>query len=234
MTSRPCRRALGVGVAAAIALVAPATAAAHISIHPNTVPAGAFATLELRVPGEQAGAHVTQVDTLFPPGFTSVAYQPVPGWTVRPVYTRLAVPIQSDDGPIDTEVSQLIWTWTGPLGRVDNNQFIDFPLSVAIPANASGRSLAFKTVQSYSDGTVTHWIGPPTADQPAPTVNVTAPGGVIEDVAGAEAGPAPGEVPGGSSGGGSGDTLAIVALVVGALGLAAGAWALVAGRRAAT
>ena len=40
------------------ALLAPADARAHISLHPNTIPAGAFATLDVRVPGEQEGAYV--------------------------------------------------------------------------------------------------------------------------------------------------------------------------------
>lgn len=43
------------GLVAAGALLAPAGAQAHISIHPNTVPAGAFATLDVRVPGELQG-----------------------------------------------------------------------------------------------------------------------------------------------------------------------------------
>ena len=83
----------------------------------------------------------------------------------------------------------------GPLGRVDNNQFIEFPLSVAIPAADSGQSLAFKTVQTYSNGQVVHWIGPASADTPSPTINVTPAGGVVQDVAGAEAGPAAGQQP---------------------------------------
>ena len=37
------------------ALLAPTVASAHISLHPNTIPAGAFATLDVRVPGEQEG-----------------------------------------------------------------------------------------------------------------------------------------------------------------------------------
>ena len=66
---------------AAGALIAPASAQAHISLHPNTIPAGAFATLDVRVPGEQEGAYVTKVDMQFPPGFTGVDYENVPGWT---------------------------------------------------------------------------------------------------------------------------------------------------------
>lgn len=230
------RHRYAVLAASAALLALPAAAQAHISLHPNTIPAGAYATVSVRVPGEQAGAHVTQVDMLFPPGFTSADYQNVPGWTTNVVYQKLATPVQTDDGPVNTEVSQIVWNWQGPLGRVDNNTFINFPLSIAVPASDAGLLLAFKTVQTYSNGQVVHWIGPPSADTPAPTVVITAPGGVIEDVAGAEAGPsadvvskatAAGTV---SSGGGHG--LSIAALIVGALGLLAGVWALITVRRA--
>src|SRR5208337_4946400 len=100
----------------AAALIAPASAQAHISLHPNTIPAGAFATLDVRVPGEQEGAHVMKVDTLFPPGFTGVDYENVAGWTARISETKLAAPIKEDGETIDTQVSQIVWTWTGPLG----------------------------------------------------------------------------------------------------------------------
>ena len=235
-------RRIVAGAVVALALIAPAAAQAHISIHPNTVPAGAFATLDVRVPGEQAGAHVTKVDTLLPSGFTSVAYQNVPGWKVSELQKRLVKPIQTPDGPVDQEVSQIIWTWTGPFGRVDNGQFIDFPLSVAIPANAAGKTLLFKTLQHYSNGQIVRWIETSLGDpNPAATINVVAKGGVIEDVAGAEAGPQPGQTgTNGAAGssvasagatGGASKGLAIAALVVGALGLAAGLLAIVLTRR---
>ena len=43
-------------------LAGPAGADAHISLHPNTIPAGAFATLNVRVPGEQQGAYAYKID----------------------------------------------------------------------------------------------------------------------------------------------------------------------------
>jgi len=228
-------------LAAAGALLLPAAAQAHISLHPNTIPAGAFATLDVRVPGEQEGAHVTKVDVLFPAGFTGVDYENVPGWSTKVIETKLAKPIVEDGETIDTEVSQIVWTWTGPLGRVDNGQFINFPLSLAVPANAAGKALEFRTVQSYSNGQVVHWIDASlTAEHPSPRINVTAKGGVVEEVAGAEAGPEAGQTgssasapaqPAAKSSGGASQGLAITALVVGALGLAAGLWALVAMRR---
>ena len=230
---------------AAGALLVPAGAQAHISLHPNTIPAGAFATLDVRVPGEQEGAHVTKVDTLFPQGFTGVDYENVPGWSTRIIEAKLATPIKEDGETIDTEVSQIVWTWVGPLGKVNNGQFINFPLSLAIPANATGKALEFRTVQTYSNGQVVHWIDPSlTAEHPAPRINVTAKGGVIEDIAGDEAGPEAGQTPAGQSSstptpaaaakpasGGASKGLGIAALVLGTLGLVVGLVALAASRR---
>jgi uncharacterized protein YcnI len=233
-------------LAAAGALLGPASAQAHISIHPNTIPAGAFATIDVRVPGEQEGAYVKKVDVLFPAGFTGVDFENVPGWSVRIVEAKLAKPIVQDGESISTEVSQIVWTWTGPLGKVASGQAIQFPLSVAIPGDATGKALEFKTVQTYSNGQVVHWIDPSLeAEHPSPRINVTAKGGVIEDVAGAEAGPTAGQTGGASSvsaGGapehaaaGSSNTasegLGVAALIVGALGLVTGIGALMIARK---
>lgn len=221
------------------ALLLPAVAQAHISLHPNTIPAGAFATLDVRVPGEQEGAYVKRVDMLFPSGFTSVNYENVPGWMVKVINQKLLTPIQTDSGPINEQVSQIIWTWIGPLGQVNNNQFINLPLSVAIPNSAAGGALQFKTIQTYSNRQVVHWIDPSLdGEHPAPTINITAKGGVIQDVAGKEAGPEPGQLSAGTparavvkSSSGASKGLGIAALILGALGLLAGLAALAASRR---
>jgi uncharacterized protein len=231
-------------IVAAGALIAPATAAAHISLHPNTIPAGAFATLDVRVPGEQEGAYVTKVAVQFPSGFTGVDYENVPGWSARIVESKLATPIVEDGEKIDTEVAQIVWTWTGPLGRVNNGQFINFPLSLAVPADDAGKALEFRTVQSYSNGQVVHWIDPSLeAEHPAPRINVTAKGGVIEDVAGDEAGPTAGQTGGPTGAGtatpqapkqsssGASKGLGVAALVLGAVALLVGLLALGASRR---
>lgn len=228
--------------AMALALLVPAAAQAHVSVHPNTVPAGAFATLNVRVPGEEEKAYAYKVDTLFPSGFTDVSIQNVPGWTAKVVTRKLAKPIETDDGPVTEEVSQVIWTGDKSVdGRLDNGTFMQFPLSVAIPKNLSGKSLAFKTLEYYSSGKVVRWIGAPNAEFPAPTINITAKGGVLQDVAGGEAGPTAGEVPGAeaatpttsSSSGGASKGLGIAALILGALGLLAGGAALIRSRRTA-
>jgi uncharacterized protein len=228
--------------ALAAGLAFPGLAQAHVSIHPNTIPAGAFVTLDVRVPGEEQGAYADKVDMLMPPGFTDVDVQNVPGWTVNEVTTKLKTPIQTDDGPVSQEISEIVWTGDkSTAGRLDNGTFMQFPLSIAMPDDIAGQSLAFKTLEYYSNGVIARWIGPPTAAYPAPTINVTAKGGVIEDVAGAEAGPTPGQVPTSAAGVAATGTgqksqsstngLAIVALIVGILGLVCGLGALATARR---
>lgn len=221
------------------ALITPACAQAHISLHPNTIPAGAFATLDVRVPGEQEDAYVRKVDVLFPSGFTGVDYENVPGWSTKVLETKLATPLRETGETIDTEVSQVVWTWVGPPGKVGSGQFINFPLSLAIPQDTAGKALEFRTVQTYSNGAVVHWIEPSlTAEHPAPRINVTAKGGLIEEVAGGEAGPQAGQIGASQSrapalatttakpSAGASKGLGIAALILGALGLVASLCAL--------
>ncbi len=228
-------------LALATALILPAGAQAHVSLHPNTIPAGAFVTLNVRVPGEQEGAFAYKIDMLLPHGFTEVATQNVPGWSVKEITAKLAKPVQTDDGPVSEEVSRIVWTGDrSKLGRLDDGTFIQFPLSIAIPASIAGRSLAFKTLEYYSNGQVVRWIGSTSAPYPAPTVNITAPGGAIEDVAGGEAGPPPGATPSSQSAppaaakasGNESTGLEVGALVLGALGLLTGLVAITLARRA--
>ena len=99
-------------------------------------------------------------------------------------------------------------------------------------------------MQSYSNGQIVHWIEPSlTAEHPSPRINVTARGGVIQDVAGDEAGPAAGQTGASQaalaapsttvakSSAGASKGLGITALILGALGLLAGLGALASARR---
>lgn len=220
-----------IGSFLALCLLAWSTSAqAHVSIHPDAVPAGAFATLNVRVPGEQPGAHVSKVEMLLPTGIAEVSYEPVPGWQVR---------LREGNRSGEPGVERVVWTWTGPLGAVGDGEFVQLPLAIAIPAGAAGKTLEFRTVQTYSNGEIERWIDPSLeAEHPSPRIDVTAKGGAIEDLAGEEAGPAAGQAEraGGPhttaapSNDGSED-LAIAALAIGVLGLLVGALALVGRKR---
>jgi periplasmic copper chaperone A len=208
---------------AAGALALPAAAGAHVTVQPTTAPAGGFARLDVRVPNERDDADTTKVQLQLPPGFAEASYEPVPGWTVKVDKTKLAHPIKTDDGEVTEQVSEITWTGHGTLGKIPPGAFRDFGLSVQVPGKA-GDALTFKALQTYSDGQVVRWIGPEGSDNPAPTVSVVA----------ARAGTAaPASTPAPASSGGGSDTLSIVAIVLGALGLLAGGAALASTRRGA-
>jgi uncharacterized protein len=219
------RRTLAAAVAVA-ALAVPAAASAHVTLNPKEAAAGAYTVLDVRVPNERDNASTTKVEMQMPPGVAAVSYQAVPGWSVKVVKAKLAKPIQTDDGPITEGVSTMTWTADGQGAAIAPGQFGDFPLQMQIPGKA-GDVLTFKALQTYSNGEVVRWIGSPSADEPAPTVTVTA---AISD-AGAAPAATPTTAPPSDDDSGSSDTLAIVALIVGALGLLAAIAALATRRR---
>jgi uncharacterized protein YcnI len=89
----------------------------------------------------------------------------------------------------DTEITGV--TWSGGAVPHDDAAIFQF-----IGSAESAQSYAFKVRQTYSDGTVVDWAGPESSDTPAPVVELKS-----------------------SLGGGGSDTLAIVAIVLGAVAL---------------
>jgi uncharacterized protein YcnI len=209
-------------------LALPAAAQAHVSLHPNTLPAGSFPTLQLRVPNEEKSANTTKVAVQFPPGFLDVSTGYIPGWKAEVLTSKLATPVKTDDGTITEQVREVIWSG----GKLPPETFLNFPISTAIPDDAAGKTLTFKTVQTYDNGKVSRWIGAPSAEEPAPTVNATKKGGILEDVAGTEAGPGslqsaqPVSTASTTSDKGASKSLGIAALAVGIAALLAGLIAL--------
>jgi uncharacterized protein len=238
-------RRIAFSVALLCSLALPGVAAAHVSLHPNEVPAGSFATLGIRVPNETDDANTTKVAVQFPPGFIDVSPEFMPGWTPKVITAKLAKPVQTDDGEVTEGVKEIVWS-ADKDAAIPPGQFLDFPISTEIPGK-EGEELTFKTLQFYDNGEVVRWIGAADSEEPAPQIDVTAPGGVLQDVAGSEtAPPAPGaaegaasEVSGGEASASSDSSdsaskgLGIAALIVGALGLIAGIGALVVSRRSA-
>jgi periplasmic copper chaperone A len=205
------------------ALALPAAAEAHVTLQPETAPAGGFARLDVRVPNETEDTNTTKVEVKFPPGFAEVSTQPVPGWTAKVTKTKLAKPVTTDEGDKITEqVSTITWTGSGAAGQIAPGQFQDFGLSVALP-DEPNKSLTFKALQTYDDGTVVRWIGAPGAEDPAPQVKLTAAEGEghAEPAADVQAASTTGEDEKGAP-----TWLVVVALVLGAGGLAAGLAAL--------
>jgi uncharacterized protein YcnI len=215
---------------AVLALVAPTAAQAHVTLQPNTGVAGAYTRLDVRVPNERDDASTNKVEVQFPDGFASASYEPVPGWDVKVTKRKLATPVQTDDGEITEGVDTITWTAKSDADAIPPGAFEDFGLSVQIPGKP-GDKLTFKALQTYTGGEVVRWIGAEDSDNPAPIVSVTA--GTSASPAAATATPVPTQAAATTTSeddGGNG--LAIVALIVGALGLIAGGAGLLAARRA--
>lgn len=231
------------------ALLAPAAASAHVSFHPNAIPQGAFVTTDLRVPNEEDNANVTAIRVKLPDGVLDAEGAPPAGWSFSAKTKKLARPIKTDDGTVTSEVTEVDFTG----GKIKPGEFGNFPIALGLPDSAKeGQVIGFPTLQTYSNGDVVRWIGDPSSEKPAPTIDVTAPGAAALDVTGGDAGPpAPSKLPANITGvasttssGGTApaaapakatttvitkketSTLSIIALIVGVLGLIAGGVAL--------
>ena len=97
-------------------------------------------------------------------------------------------------------------TWSGGHTPTGEDSLFQF---LAQPA--SSQAYTFQVQQTYSDGSIVNWAGPESSEAPAPTIDA-------KD----------------SLGGGGISVLTIVALVLGALGLLVGGFALVGGSRERT
>jgi uncharacterized protein len=222
------KRTITLVAVAAGALALPAAASAHVTIQPKEAVAGESTVLNVRVPNERDDASTVKVQVQMPPGFVSASWESVPGWTVRAVKQKLSTPIQTDDGPIDEQIGQIVWTASSRRTGIQPGEFRDFPLSVLVPGKA-GQALTFKALQTYSNGEVVRWIGAPDADEPAPQLKLTAAAG--SNAQRSQANPQPPAAAVASDDDNGSNGLSIVALVVGALGLLVGIAALMLARR---
>ncbi len=173
--------ALAVVMFAAVAIVAAGagTAWAHVTLQPPALPKGASdVVFSFSTPNETTdNANVTSLEVNFPTNapLLSVYPQTKPGWNGTVVTSKLAKPVTTDDGTITEAVSKITWTATG--AGIPPGQFDLFTVLVGqLPSNAG--SLTFKTLQTYSDGSVVRWIevpvkGAPAPDTPAPVLKLT-------------------------------------------------------------
>lgn len=212
-------------VGALVLLSTPASA--HVGIDPEEAPKGGFATVSFNVPNERDDAGTTQLEIEFPADhpIPFVSVKPKPGWTVNVEKTPLAEPVEGEGEEITEAVSRI--TWTG--GRIGPGEFDEFDVSMG-PLPDDADELVFKVLQTYEDGEVVRWIEetPPGGEEPefpAPVLKLTGEGGEEEEEA------ADVDVGGDDGEDDDSNTLAVVALVVGALGLAAGVGGIVLARR---
>lgn len=216
------KRAAFAVMAAAFVVLTPAAAFAHVEITPSSAPRGSDAELSFSVPNEEATANTTQVVIVFPTDhpIPTVDVLPLAGWSYKVDTTHLSKPVQTDDGPVSDIVSQI--TWSG--GAIKPGEFQNFVVSAGPLPDAD--QIVFKALQTYSDGTIVRWIETPSSngvepEHPAPVLTLTKGGDGTTPAATSTSS---------SSSNDPGKTIAIIALIVGAVGLVVGGIALVRAR----
>ncbi|NGN95748.1 YcnI family protein [Nocardioides sp. KC13] len=165
-------------VAAGIPTLLVATAAAasaHVSVNPDSAPAGGYSKLTFKVPNESDTASTTKLRVVLPTEhpLTSVSVQPRAGWTYQVKTTKLSKPLTDHDGnEITQAVSEVNWTAESAATAIKPGEFDEFSISVG-PLPDSG-SMTFKALQTYSDGSVARWIDEDeSGEKPAPTLDLT-------------------------------------------------------------
>lgn len=239
---RTARVAALTGVATVVAVFGLAAAAsAHVTINPGDATQGGEARVAFRVPDESDTASTTKLQVFLPTDqpLASVLVMPIPGWTAVLTTSKLAAPIKTDDGDTVTDaVSQITWTATSAATAIKPGQFQEFPVSIGPLPKAD--AMAFKALQTYSDGTVVRWIDATVAGQaepahPAPVLKLAA--DTSDTAAGSATAPSTGPTvaavksSGGSAAGAL--TVGILGLILGLVGAVLGGLAFARGRRPA-
>jgi periplasmic copper chaperone A len=207
-------------IAAVTALLTVQAAAAHVTLNPREAAAESFARFAVRVPTERDNATV-EVTVQLPEGLFFVSFQPKAGWKRTVKMEKLDQPVEIFGDQITERVARV--TWSG--GKIQPGEFDEFGMSARMPEETG--ELVFPSIQTYESGEVVRWIGPPDSETPAPIVTVTP---AQEEGAQPAAAPppppaaAPEETAGEEEEGT--DSLAVVALILGIAGLAAGLGAL--------
>ena len=215
--------ALGSGTVLVVTILFASPAWAHVTVHPETMPAGSGdIELTFRVPNERDDANTVGLQVFFPSNLPllTVNVLPVPGWTDKVDTQTLAKPIQSGDGPVTQIITDI--TWTATAGGITPGHYEDFPVSAGQAPSQPG-DIIFKSLQTYSSGEVVRWIQVastqnPNPDTPAPVLTLTNPAPTTAAATTA-------------SSSSSSEGLAVAALVVAVIGLIGVVVLFVRGRR---
>jgi uncharacterized protein YcnI len=145
-----------------------APAWAHVVVSPEEVAAGDYETLTVSVPTEKE-VPTTKIRVEVPEGFLLSGVQPVPGWEYA----------FEENGGVITAV-----TWSG--GEIGPREFQQFLVQAQAPEEPG--EYPWRAFQTYGDGSVVEWTGPPDAEEPASVVEVVSSGTDEQGAQAAEAG----------------------------------------------
>lgn len=155
------RRALvGLTAGVALAVAVPLAASAHVTVNPNTAEAGSYSSVVFRVPNESETGATVKLEVSLPTDtpFTSVRYEPIPGWKTTIVTSTLPKPVEVGGNTITEAPTSIVWE-AEPGTGIGQGQFQNMTVSLG-PVPDVG-SVMFPAVQTYDDGEVASWTATP-------------------------------------------------------------------------
>jgi uncharacterized protein YcnI len=158
------RKLIVVGTSVLAMLIAAGPALAHVTVQPSEGVIGSFSAFVIRAPNERDNASTTKIEVEFPP-LPSVSFMDVPGW-------ERSVEMRTLDEPLELfgeEITEVVGTVTWEGGDIGPGEFQEFPFSIAVPEEVT--TLEFPAIQTYDNGEVVRWIGPPDSEEPAALVS---------------------------------------------------------------
>ena len=155
--------------ATALALVVAGPAYAHVTVQPNEAVAGSFSRFVVRVPTER-DVPTTEVTVELPP-LAFLAFEDKAGWQREEKEAKFDEPLEAFGQKITRGVVEV--TWTG--GEIGPEEFAEFGFSAALPEDQD--TLKFNAIQTYQGGEVVEWTGAPESEAPAAQVSLYALGG---------------------------------------------------------
>ncbi len=165
-----------ISAAFALALAGPLPASAHVTVEPTSTAAGSYTVLTFSTSHGCDASPTTAIAIDIPEQISSVAPTVNPGWEISTVAADEGTAESEDHGEAaHARTSQVVYTAKQPLpdGLRDT-----FSLSLRLPDDAAGSTLAFPVVQTCEVGE-TRWDeiatdGEAEPEHPAPAVTVTA------------------------------------------------------------
>jgi periplasmic copper chaperone A len=220
-------RITAVVVAVAATLIVAQAAAAHVTANPNELTTG-FTYTEFSVGHGCDGSPTTRLTIQIPAGIAGPKPQEIAGWEIRTKEGTLPEPVNQFGEEITEGVTEV--TWTG--NSLPDNHMQRFGLSFFASESLAGETVYWKAIQKCEEG-VHRWItipveGEEEPEEPAPEVAFLASAEGEEAAEGetTAAGEEEAAATPTSSSDDDGNGIAIVALILGIAGLAAGLGAL--------
>jgi len=146
-------------------LVSLADVSAHVTVEPTEGPTGGVMAYTFRVPTEKNVA-TTTLRIEFPPDLVVSRFMPKVGWERE---------VLRDS---NQRIIGVVWS----RGSLAPDEYDEFSIVARNPRQAG--KIAFKAYQGYADGSVVEWVGPETAEEPAPVVNIVEATGAVADAHG--------------------------------------------------